>query len=491
MKVFTHGQGRGELATDYLTNESYANRDTRPPVLLRGNLELTKKLINALDTKWKYTSGVLSWHPDDKVSPEKEIELMNDFEKMAFAGLEHDQYNILWVRHTHADHHEMHFVIPRVELASGKAMNPCPPNWQKDFNPLCEYYNIKEGWVSPFDSKNQRICTPSTADIKYNRLKRWDVEIDKDERDEIREILIDHTIKRIESGLIDNRDEIITGFQELGFSINRKGKTYISIYDRKSDKKIRFKGGIFNENWRLETSSSDETTSRTRRATESRSGKLAKLQRKLTGIHKKRRNYNRERYYQTKRTDKDTISNNNKNLHHQLFLLPNNSRKHSYSFMGIDFNYNEQSQSIKHGNRNSYERKRKTSTIANKYDHIWATTSRRQTRKIHSSSPRPTRRAWVENRKSELNQTYRGEINERNRELFATSNKKNNTAKTAHYKKAFSYYKKFAKKSHSIGGGAEKLQNILRDFNELLQRIKTNLPYLIRRPRKKSTLRMR
>nr|WP_232221531.1 relaxase/mobilization nuclease domain-containing protein [Desulfovibrio sp. 6_1_46AFAA] len=46
---------------------------------------------------------------------------------MAFAGLEPDQRNILWVQHSHAGHHELHFVIPRVELSSGKAFNPCPP----------------------------------------------------------------------------------------------------------------------------------------------------------------------------------------------------------------------------------------------------------------------------------------------------------------------------------------------------------------------------
>jgi hypothetical protein len=36
---------------------------------------------------------------------------------------------ILWVRHSHAGHHELHFVIPRVELSSGKASNSCPSGW--------------------------------------------------------------------------------------------------------------------------------------------------------------------------------------------------------------------------------------------------------------------------------------------------------------------------------------------------------------------------
>lgn len=54
---------------------------------------------------------------------------MDDFEKLAFAGMQPDQYNILWVRHSHANHHELHFVIPRVELSTGKAFNAFPPGW--------------------------------------------------------------------------------------------------------------------------------------------------------------------------------------------------------------------------------------------------------------------------------------------------------------------------------------------------------------------------
>ncbi|MEB6138280.1 relaxase/mobilization nuclease domain-containing protein, partial [Klebsiella pneumoniae] len=53
--------------------------------------------------------------------------IIDRFEAVAFAGLESDQYNILWVRHEHANHHELHFVTPRVELSSGKSLNIRPP----------------------------------------------------------------------------------------------------------------------------------------------------------------------------------------------------------------------------------------------------------------------------------------------------------------------------------------------------------------------------
>ena len=65
------------------------------------------------------------------MSEEKEQEVMDAFEEVAFAGLEPDQKNILWVRHTHAGHHELHFVIPRMELSSGNDFNACPPGCGK------------------------------------------------------------------------------------------------------------------------------------------------------------------------------------------------------------------------------------------------------------------------------------------------------------------------------------------------------------------------
>lgn len=129
MKVFPHGQGGGDGPTHYLVRLDYPGRDELPPEVLRGDVETTRDLIDSLDTKWRFTAGVLSWHPDDTVTPEQEQRVMDDFEQVAFAGLEPDQRNILWVWHIHAGHHELHFVIPRVELSSGKAFNPCPPGW--------------------------------------------------------------------------------------------------------------------------------------------------------------------------------------------------------------------------------------------------------------------------------------------------------------------------------------------------------------------------
>ena len=69
MKVFPHGQGGGDGPTHYLVRPDYPSRDELPPEVLRGDVDTTRDLIDSLDTKWKFTAGVLSWHPDDAVTP--------------------------------------------------------------------------------------------------------------------------------------------------------------------------------------------------------------------------------------------------------------------------------------------------------------------------------------------------------------------------------------------------------------------------------------
>ena len=114
IKVFPHGKGPGAGPVNYLIRLDYPDRAETPPTVLRGDPEISKMLIDSQTRVWKFSAGVCSWCNEDEVTPEKEKQFMDDFEKLAFAGMQPDQYNILWVRHSHANHHELHFVIPRV-----------------------------------------------------------------------------------------------------------------------------------------------------------------------------------------------------------------------------------------------------------------------------------------------------------------------------------------------------------------------------------------
>ncbi len=216
MKVFPHGTGEGDKPSRYLVRPDYPGRDTAPPQVLRGDPVMTRALIDSIERRWKFTSGVLSWHPDEKISEAQEEEVMDAFERVAFAGLEADQRNILWVRHTHAGHHELHFLIPRLELSSGKDFNACPPGWQKDFDVFRDLFNWRDGWARPDDPARARDELPKKADLFKAQMVRWGKEIRESDRDRAKEVIHAFLKEKVTRGLVQNREDVLNALKEQG-----------------------------------------------------------------------------------------------------------------------------------------------------------------------------------------------------------------------------------------------------------------------------------
>ena len=293
MKVFPHGMGEGNKPTRYLVRMDYPGREENPPEVLRGDPAMTRALIDSIDRRWKFTSGVLAWHPGDKVSPEKEEEVMDAFERIAFAGLEPDQRNVLWVRHSHAGHHELHFVIPRLELSGGNDFNACPPGWRKDFDVFRDLFNWREGWARPDDPARAREDLPKKADLFKARLERWGKEVKESESDKAREVIHAYLKEKIDQGLVSDRAGIFAALKEAGLSINRAGKDYISVKDQESGKKLRFKGVIYREDWTPKTAEPEESEDEQREKTRKI---IARLEQDLERVLEKRRLCNQKRY---------------------------------------------------------------------------------------------------------------------------------------------------------------------------------------------------
>lgn len=301
IKLFPHGKGLGRQAVEYLTRLDYPQRTASPPLVLRGDPAQTIALIETQERTWKFSAGVLSWGPEDTISPEQERCLMDDFESTAFAGLEPDQYDILWVRHSHAGHHELHFVTPRMELSTGKALNAFPPGWQKDFDVLRDLYNWRQGWTRPDDPARARVRTPDHADVHCARLKRWGKEASSTEANALRSTLTDYLVQRISSGLVGTRADSIQAVHELGLQVSRQGKDYITVLEPKSGQRVRLKGGIFCEDWRVEQQSSGTLGIGQAALDGSRQAHLARLAPELERIRAKRAGYHRGRYAPTQR----------------------------------------------------------------------------------------------------------------------------------------------------------------------------------------------
>ena len=293
MKVFPHGTGDGDLPVRYLIREDVPSRKEHPPEVLRGDPELTAALINSIERRWKFTSGVLAWHPDDEVNETQERDVMDAFEQVAFAGLEADQRNILWVRHRHAGHHELHFLIPRMELSRGKDFNACPPGWQKDFAVFRDLFNWREGWARPDDPARARDFLPDKADLLHAQAARWNRSVKSSDRDEAKAALLEHLKSRLARGDIKSREDVLHILKEEGLHISRTGKDYVGVVVPESGLKIRLKGGIFVEAWKPKEASPDEEVQPNKQEVQKR---ISRLEEELEHVLKKRKRINQKRY---------------------------------------------------------------------------------------------------------------------------------------------------------------------------------------------------
>lgn len=279
MKVFARGTGSGSGPVDYVIGEKL-DRAEQPPEVLCGDPDMTKALIDGIDRKWKYTSGVLSWAPGEEVTPDQEQAVMDDFEKVAFAGLDPDQRDILWVRHTHANHHELHFIIPRLELSTGKSFNPCPPGWQKDFDVFRDLHNHREGWSRPDDPLRAREFHPGfLAQVK--------------DKEDIRETITDFIRQRIEGGMIKSRVDIIAALHEVGLKTPRIGKEYLTVHIPENDQRVRLKGGIYAKAWRADRTPEITDGQGPGGDRDAEPGKIRELGKQLQSVCRKRADYNR------------------------------------------------------------------------------------------------------------------------------------------------------------------------------------------------------
>lgn len=296
IKFFARGTGEGKGPVDYLLKERDSQNQLRtpPPEVLRGDPQQTKDLIDSLDFKHKYRSGVISFAPEDAPTTKQQQALMDDFEKLAFAGLQPDQYDILWVRHTHTSNGrvELHFVTPRVELTTQKSLNIAPPGWQDYFDPIRDRWNYSQGWARPDDPERARTLQPGYEALIEAQNKRLNLT----DREPAKRIITNYLEREISRGAIKNREDIIKSLKEIDLEIPRIGKNYITVLDRESGKRLRLKGAIYDQDWRLGKTLESQNRRNRERDNRYREEKLRELRETISRNYTKRLEYNRERY---------------------------------------------------------------------------------------------------------------------------------------------------------------------------------------------------
>lgn len=252
IKFFPNGKGAGAGPVGYLVAERVlaydGNRDlirdgegqpmtvTRDPLpeVLRGNPKRTEALIDASRHQWTYRAGVISFADSDDPTEAQQAEVMDQFDHLAFAGLDPEQYEVLWVRHRHEGRVELHFCTPRLELTTGKSLNIAPPGYQDAYDSLRDVMNQRHGWADPMDvERAQDVRDTIEAPTRAQG------------RDELHAWIQD----QIGMGLITDRTSMIEALTYAGFDLPRTGKAYITARDPDTGERWRLKGEIFHEDW--------------------------------------------------------------------------------------------------------------------------------------------------------------------------------------------------------------------------------------------------
>nr|WP_236037352.1 relaxase/mobilization nuclease domain-containing protein [Marinomonas vulgaris] len=233
VKFFRRGAGRGSGSVDYLLGK---NRDREGATLDRGDPDMIQDLIDSSPYAKKYTSGVLSFAEPD-LSREIKDDLMTSFERALFPGLEKDQYSVLWVEHRDKERLELNFVIPNVELTTGKRLQPWFEKADKPrINAWKSIANIAYGLHDPDDPINQReMITPRDLPPMKQQASQ---------------AITDSLMMLAKAGVIHGRDDVVNALQSGGFTISRTTKTSISIADPDGGRNIRLKGLLYEQDFR-------------------------------------------------------------------------------------------------------------------------------------------------------------------------------------------------------------------------------------------------
>ena len=239
---FRHGSGLSKGCLDYLLGE---DREREHAQVLSGDVELTAQLIDSSPFAKKYTSGCLSFYEHDLSDQDKQ-KIMQNFEECLFPGLDKDQYQILWVQHqdkinqdTGETRLELNFVIPNVELSTGKRLQPFYAPVDLDRVDLFKQItNTEHSLYDPDDPEHRQLF--------LNKKN-----LPKDIKD-FKAQLHQRVYRAVANGEVADRQELVQWLESNQINVTRQVKNSISIENPYEGAKrpIRLEGEIYEQGFR-------------------------------------------------------------------------------------------------------------------------------------------------------------------------------------------------------------------------------------------------
>ncbi len=234
VKFHARGVGKGSGPVDYLLGK---RRDREGATLDRGSPSEVQELIDSSPYAKKYTSGVLSFEESD-LPRETKDHIMSSFEKALLPGLEADQYSCLWVEHRDKGRLELNFVVPNVELQTGKRLQPYFDRADKPrINAWKTGMNATLKLHDPDDPLHKReLVTPRNLPVQKQEAAR---------------AITDGLLSLAQNGDIQDRTQVVEVLERSGFQVVRQTSKSLSIADPEGGRNIRLKGMMYEQDFRF------------------------------------------------------------------------------------------------------------------------------------------------------------------------------------------------------------------------------------------------
>lgn len=284
VKFFNRGKGKGSGPVDYLLGKE---RKRAQATLLRGSPEQTIDLIDSLSFSKRYTSGALSFSEAD-ISKDLKDKIMDSFEKAILSGLSKDQYDILWVEHKDKDRLELNFVIPTVELKTGKRLQPYYDKVdRKRINAWQTIVNGSFGFDDPHDPARERFSSfPSDLPKQKEEASR---------------LITNGLTAMLSAGVIKDRASVLSTLRDAGFEITRETKSSISIKAKGDDRPLRLKGKLYERDFKFSEDVREEREATIRKYKEERKQRVQQAKYTYQEASRAKREEHRKRFSGPKR----------------------------------------------------------------------------------------------------------------------------------------------------------------------------------------------
>jgi hypothetical protein len=255
IKFLDHGKGSAAHASAYVLDKFDHLGNIRAGVdVLRGDATTFNAICDSSPHLWKYTSGVIAWSKEDSPTDEQIKEVLDEFEKHAFSGLEQSQYHLFAVLHTDDDGSKhIHVLAPRLDIQSGKSLNIAPPGHEKHFDSLRDYFNTKYQWSRPDDLLNSQTTQEPNHIAKLNAQAKKilnEQDLTNLKKSQFCKAIDNYVKTLLKTQVVKNRAEIVSCIEQLEGVASVRAKQTVTV-TLNNGKKHRLPGDFYHEQFEI------------------------------------------------------------------------------------------------------------------------------------------------------------------------------------------------------------------------------------------------